>query len=70
MNDIDNYVSSAEYAALHGLSHETVKKRCQRGSFKTARKIGRNWVIDKNESCNDKRIVTGKYKNWRNKKEQ
>ena len=66
-SDIDNYVSVAEYASIHNLDKEAVKKRCQRGSLKSARKIGRNWVIDKTEQPVDKRITTGQYKDWRKK---
>lgn len=70
MSKIENYVSTTEYAALYGLSPQAVKKRCQRGGFKTARKIGRNWVIDKNEVFTDRRVSTGAYKNWRRKDEE
>lgn len=50
-----NLISLAEYAKLHGVTHDTVRQRANRGNFKTARKIGRNWVIDKNEPYIDNR---------------
>lgn len=65
MDGIDNYISVAEYAMLHGVTHEAIKKRCQRGCFLSARKIGHNWVIDKTEPFTDGRVTTGKYRNWR-----
>lgn len=48
-------ISLAEYAKLHGRDAATVRQRVLRGSFKTAQKIGRNWVIDSDEPYNDKR---------------
>lgn len=67
MSDISNYISVAEYAKLHNKSPESVKKKCQNGTLKTAMKIGRNWIIDKNEPYSDKRIKSGKYVGWRKK---
>lgn len=68
MNDsIENYISLAEYAKMHGKESSTVRKKVLRGGFKTARKIGRNWMIDKNEPYVDERITSGKYVNWRDK---
>lgn len=61
------YISLSEYAEIHGVTHDAIKKRCQRGVFTTAKKIGRNWVIDKNEPFIDNRIKSGQYKGWRNK---
>jgi hypothetical protein len=52
----ENLISLAEYAELHGVTPDTARQRANRGVFKTARKIGRNWVIDKNESYIDNRI--------------
>lgn len=62
MSDINNYVSVAEYAAIHNVSHITIQKRCRRGSFSSARKIGRNWILDKNEPFIDRRTTSGKYR--------
>ena len=51
----DNYISLVEYAKLHGKSDASVRQKAQRGGFRTAKKIGRNWVIDKNEPYTDLR---------------
>lgn len=51
----ENLISLVEYAELHGVTSDTVRQRANRGVFKTARKIGRNWVIDKNEPYIDNR---------------
>jgi len=47
-------ISLAEYAALHGVHQDTVRQKILRGNL-MAKKIGRNWVIDKNEPYVDKR---------------
>lgn len=57
----DNLISLMEYAELHGVKGATVRQRAIDGKYKTARKIGRNWVIDRNEPHIDGRIVSGKY---------
>ena len=60
-------ISLAEYAERHGKAPVSVRQKAQRGGFQTAQKIGRNWVIDENEPYDDGRIISGNYKNWRNK---
>lgn len=61
----ENLISLAEYAEKHGITHDAVKKKCQRGGYMTARKIGRNWVIDEDEPYQDNRIKSGEYVDWR-----
>ena len=51
----EDLISLAEYAELHGVTSDTIRQRANRGVFKTARKIGRNWVIDRNEPYIDGR---------------
>lgn len=63
----EELVGLVEYAKLHGLTRDTVRQRCKRGAYKTARKIGSQWVIDKNEPHIDNRIKSGNYKNFRKK---
>lgn len=48
-------ISLAEYAAIHGRDPATVRQKALRGNFKTARKIGRNWLIDSEEEYIDGR---------------
>lgn len=48
-------ISLKEYAEMHGVSPDNVRQKVLRGSFKTAQKIGRNWVIDKDEPYSDLR---------------
>ena len=54
-------VSLAEYAKLHGKNPATARQMALRGGFTTAKKIGRNWVIDDQEPYPDARIKSGKY---------
>ena len=57
-------ISLAEYAERHGKCQEAARKMAQRGGFKTAQKIGRNWVIDSEEPWPDRRVKTGEYIGW------
>ena len=64
-------ISLAEYAEKHGKSQVTARQTAQRGAFKTAQKIGRNWVIDSEEPWpEDKRLKSGKYTGWYEKYRQ
>ena len=56
MSNKEELISLAEYAQIHGIDPSTVRQRVLRGSYQTARKIGRNWVIDKNEPHVDHRV--------------
>jgi len=42
-------VSLTEYARLHGKSSDTLRRMAEKGILKTARKIGRNWVVNRKE---------------------
>lgn len=48
-------VTVAEYARDHGRAPRSVRKMAQRGSLKTARKYGRDWLIDASEPYPDHR---------------
>ena len=54
-------ISISAYALLNNVEPVTVRAKCQRGGYLTARKIGRNWVIDKDEPYSDNRIKNEKY---------
>ena len=60
-------ISLTEYAKSHGKSPATARQMALRGGFKTAQKIGRDWLIDDQEPYPDHRVKTGKYKDWRTK---
>lgn len=60
-------ISLVEYAANHGKDPCNARHHALAGHFKTARKIGRNWVIDDSEFWPDKRVKSGKYLGFRRK---
>lgn len=53
-----NYISLKEWASAHGIDPATARQRAGRGAFQTAKKIGRDWVIDKNEPLIDHRKLS------------
>lgn len=48
-------ISLAEYAKMHGRNPATARQMALRGGFRTARKVGRDWMIDSEEPYPDKR---------------
>lgn len=60
-------VTLTEYAKANGKSPATARQMALRGGFKTAQKIGRDWLIDDQEPYPDRRVKTGKYKDFRKK---
>lgn len=57
-------ISLVEYAERHGKNPANARQMAARGSFQTARKIGRNWVIEDDEPWPDRRLKSGKYTGW------
>lgn len=55
-------ISLAEYAALHGKSESAARRMALRGSFQTAQKAGRNWVVDQDEPWPDRRTLEARAK--------
>ena len=51
----DNLITLKEYAKMHKRNPGTVRQKALRGNFKTAVKVGRDWLIDKNEPYTDQR---------------
>ena len=49
------------HAKVNGIDPSTVRQRAIRGAYQTARKISRNWIIDKHEPHVDHRIKSGQY---------
>ena len=54
-------ITIKEFADRNGLQHDNVRHKCQRGSYRTAVKIGRDWLIDEDEKNVDRRVKTGRY---------
>lgn len=51
-------ISLKEYAARHSRAAATVRQKAIRGGFKTARRVGRDWLIDEDEPYIDERFAT------------
>lgn len=55
-------ITAKEYAGIHNVSPDTVRKWCNRGKMKTATRPGRDWLIDADEvPPTDRRVKSGKY---------
>lgn len=54
-------ITIKEYAARNGLNHDNVRHKCQRGAYKTAVKLGRDWLISEKEVDRDHRVKSGAY---------
>lgn len=46
--NMDQYISSKDYAKLHGVTYEIIKLYCRQNRIPGAKKIARNWLIPKN----------------------
>ena len=51
-------ISLKEYAARHSRAAATVRQKAIRGGFKTAHRVGRDWLIDEDEPYIDERFAT------------
>lgn len=49
-----------DYAKKHGKTANAMRIKAERGNFKTAQKIGRDWLIDENEPLIDRRTTRKK----------
>lgn len=67
--DTSKFLSVTEWCALHGKDPGNVRKLIQQGRL-PAEKIGKQWVIPADaQPPADKRVKSGKYRNWRKKEE-
>ena len=65
---IEGYRSIKETAELWNISTRRLQVLCTKGSIEGAAKLGREWAIPTDaKKPADKRITSGKYKNWRKK---
>lgn len=62
-----NIITLTEYARRRGIPRATAQQRAQRGCYPTAHKLGRDWLLDEEDEPVDRRITSGKYRNWRKK---
>ncbi len=60
------YLTVKETAERWGINPRTVQTMCNDGRIPDAKKFGKLWAIPESmEKPTDKRIVSGKYKDWR-----
>ena len=63
---IEGYRSIKETAELWNISTRRLQVLCTEGRIEGAAKLGREWAIPTDaEKPADKRVTSGKYKNWR-----
>ena len=68
---MEGYVTSQEMAIKWNLTTRRVQKLCEDGLLPGVTKFGSVWAIPADlERPNDGRIKSGKYRNWRKKKEE
>ncbi len=68
--DASKFLSISEWCALHGKDPGNVRRLIQQGRL-PAEKIGKQWVIPADaQPPADKRVKSGKYRNWRKKPEE
>ena len=48
-------ITIKEYAAMHGRAEVTARQMARRGGLRTARKQGRDWMVDSEEPYPDRR---------------
>ncbi len=66
---MNGYLTIKEIAEKWNLTTRSVQKLCSDGRIDGAMKFGRDWAIPVNANKPvDKRITSGKYKNWRKPK--
>ena len=67
---MDKYITIKELAARWEITPRRIQKMCAEGKLPGVVKFGRDWAIPYDiERPTDKRVVTGKYKGWRQKKD-
>lgn len=66
---IEGYRTVKETAEEWGVNPRTIQAMCNDGRIKNAVKFGKLWAVPvATERPDDKRIISGKYKDWRKKK--
>lgn len=64
------YLTVKETAEKWGIHPRTVQTMCNDGRIPDVKKFGKAWAIpDDAEKPVDKRVISGKYRNWRKKED-
>ena len=68
---IEGYKTVNELAVEWGVNPRTIQTMCTDGRIKGAVKFGRDWAVPADvERPTDRRIVSGKYRDWRKKENE
>lgn len=68
--DGKHYITLKEWAEAHDVDPALIRQRAQRGTAPEGMvKIGRDWMIPEDAEPIDLRVKTGKYKDWRKKRD-
>ena len=68
---MDGYMTVKEASEKWGIGTRRVQIMCAEGSIEGITKFGKSWVISADaERPVDGRLKSGKYRNWRKKKEE
>ncbi len=68
---MEKYMTVRETSIKWGVSERQVQGLCRNGKISGVARLGRNWLIPQNaEKPADKRITSGRYKNWRKQSEE
>lgn len=68
---IEGYKTVNELAVEWGVNARTIQTMCTDGRIKGAVKFGRDWAVPADvERPIDKRVISGKYRDWRKKEEK
>ncbi len=68
---LEGYLTVKETAEKWGLNPRTVQTMCGDGRIEGAKKFGKAWAIPATaEKPIDKRVISGRYKNWRKKQSE
>lgn len=54
------YITLKAWAEREGIDPSTARQKALRGGFKTATKVGRDWIIDESEKRTDLRFKANK----------
>ncbi len=64
--DMDDYLTIQEVAKKWDMTPRWVQSLCADGKIEGAIKFGRAWAVPKDaEKPADRRVVSGRYRNWR-----
>ena len=68
---MEKYMTVKEASMKWGVSERQVQGLCRNGKIAGIAKLGRNWLIPQDaEKPADKRIISGRYRNWRKRNEK